>query len=398
MGFGWVSLYLVRMGIAPVLGMIMEEFNLSYAMAGLLFSVVLFSYTLMQLPSGNLGDRFGRRKILIVSTFFWFLFSLATAAVQTFTMLVILRFITGLAHGTYFGNDRPTIVAFTPKDKMGQGQGVSFMGLALGFFLAVFLAGMIADYTQNWRWVFVVFSVPSVITSFLVYKYIKEPKKSSERGQTFGGSPAYRKAFRDRGLWLMYLTGFTILYGYWLTATWMPSIYQEIGVTGIFASSLLSGILGLTGIPGLFVSGLLSDVLARKGYGRKGLIAVNLAIWTLLMFGLAYTVQIRASSILISVLFFSSGLFMFGVFPPYYAFLSELVPQEIAGTTFGLANFIGFLSAWVAPYLTGWMKDTTGSFSGGLYMAGFLMAFGVILILAISPPFRIKSGPSRKKL
>jgi MFS family permease len=83
MGFGWISLYLVRMGIAPVLGMIMEEFHLSYAMAGSLFSVIFFSYTLMQIPSGNLGDRFGRRKILILSTSLWFLLSLATAAVQT---------------------------------------------------------------------------------------------------------------------------------------------------------------------------------------------------------------------------------------------------------------------------------------------------------------------------
>ena len=96
MGFGWISLYLVRMGIAPILGMIMEEFRLSYAMAGSLFSVIFFSYTLMQLPSGNLGDRFGRRKILILSTSLWFLLSLATAAVQTFTMLIIVRFLTGI--------------------------------------------------------------------------------------------------------------------------------------------------------------------------------------------------------------------------------------------------------------------------------------------------------------
>ena len=397
MGFGWVSLYLVRMGIAPVLGMIMEEFHLSYATAGSLFSVIFLSYTLMQLPSGNLGDRFGRRKILILSTVFWFFLSLATAAVQTFTMLIVVRLLTGLVHGTYFGNDRPTIVAFTPKDKMGQGQGISFMGLAMGFFLGVFLAGMIAEYTDNWRWVFVVFSFPSIITSFLIFKYIKEPESHSAEDKTVKPAPSYRKAFTDRDLWLMYLVGFTLLYGYWLTATWMPSIYQEIGVKGIFASSLLSGILGLVGVPGLFVSGLLSDIFARKGYGRKGLIAANAFIWTLLLFGLAYAVEIKASSILISVLFFSSGLFMFGVWPPYYAFLSELVPQEIAGTTFGLANFIGFLSAWVAPYLTGWMKDATGSFSGGLYLAGFLMALSVILTLAISPSFRIKPVTSTKK-
>ena len=299
---------------------------------------------------------------------------------------------TGIAHGTYFGNDRPTIVAFTPRDKMGMGQGISFMGLAIGFFLGVFLAGMIADQTHNWRWVFVVFSIPSIITSFLIFRYIREPAPLPQEEGAIKPPVAYRKAFTDRDLWLVYLVGFTLLYGYWLTATWMPSIYQEIGIKGIFASSFLSGILGLMGVPALFVSGMLSDMFARKGYGRKGLIVANALIWTMLLFGLGYAVETRASSVLISALFFGSGLVMFGVWPPSYALLSELVPQEIAGTTFGLANFIGFLSAWIAPYITGWIRDTTGSFSGALYMAGALMGCGVILALAIRPAFRIRSG------
>ncbi len=139
MGFGWISLYLVRMGLAPLLDMIMDEFHISYAAAGSLFSTIFYSYCLMQLPSGYLGDRFGRRRILIMGTLFWFLFSIATAFAQTITMLILIRFFTGMAHGTYFGNDRPTIIAFTPREKMGLGQGISFMGLCLGLFLSVFL-------------------------------------------------------------------------------------------------------------------------------------------------------------------------------------------------------------------------------------------------------------------
>jgi len=70
----------------------------------------------------------------------------------------------------------------------------------------------------------VVFSVPSIITSFLIFKYIQEPGVPSAEDKAVKSPPAYRKAFTDRDLWLMYLLGFTLLYGYWLTATWMPSI------------------------------------------------------------------------------------------------------------------------------------------------------------------------------
>ena len=385
MAFGWVALYVVRMGISPVLGMIMEEFQISYATAGSLFSAIFLSYTLMQVPSGYLGDRFGRRKILILSTVLWFFFSLGTALVQSFAMLVAVRFMTGFAHGAYFGNEKPTIVAFTPAGKMGQGQAVSFMGLAFGFFLAVFFSGMIADYTHNWRWVFVVFSFPSIVTSFLVYKYIEDPKPIPKKDSA-GNRAAYRKAFMGRDLWLMYTLGFTLLYAFWLLATWMPSIYQEIGISGMTASSVLSGILGLVGLPGLFIIGTLSDSFSRRGVGRKWFVAASALMWALLMFAMAYAVETRGSSTVITVLYLTSGFFAFGVWPPYYALLGELAPKEIVGTTFGLANLIGFLSSWVAPSFTGWVKDTTGSFSGGLYVAAFVLTAGIILILAVRTP------------
>jgi len=392
MALGWVSLYIVRMGITPVLGMIMEEFQISYATAGSLFSTIFFSYTIMQLPSGYLGDRFGRRKILIVSTLLWFFLSLATALVQTFAMLVAVRVLTGFAHGTFFGNEKPTIVACTPAEKMGQGQAVSFIGLAFGFFIAVFFSGMIADFTHNWRWVFVVFSVPSLIASFLIFKYVKDPERTGKAEKATAALPAFKKALSNGNLWLMYLLGFTLLYAYWLLASWMPSIYQEIGITGVTTSSLLSGILGLMGIPGLFISGTLSDRFIQKGLDRKWFIAINAFVWTLLMLGIAYAVEIKASGTVISVLYFASGFVAFGVWPPYYALLGELAPKEAVGTTFGLANFIGFLSAWVAPSLTGYMKDVTDSFSGGLYVAASVLAAGVILSLLVRKPL---GGPHK---
>jgi predicted MFS family arabinose efflux permease len=393
MGFGWVSLYIVRMGIAPVLGMIMVEFQISYATAGSLFSVILFSYTLMQIPAGYLGDRFGRRKLFILGALAWFFLSLVTSLVQTFVMLVLVRFLTGIAHGIYFGNDRPTIVAFTPKEKMAQGQGISFMGLALGFFLGVILAGIIAEYTGNWRWVFAAFSIPSLVTSFLMFRHIQEPPRPDPNGRPTNASHSVRKALTDRDLWLLYLAGFAMLYGYWLMATWMPSIFQEIGIRSVGASSLFAGILGLVGIPGLYASGILSDLMLRKGYGRKWLIVIYVLVWSAVMVGTGYAVEnLRSSPVLISILFFGSGFVVFGVWSPYYALLSELAPPESVGMTFGLANFIGFLSAWVAPYLTGYMKDATGSFSGGLYLAGGIMMVGALLLMAVRGPVRAKAA------
>jgi len=101
------------------------------------------------------------------------------------------------------------------------------------------------------------------------------------------------------------------------------------------------------------------------------------------MLSMAYAVETRCSSTVITILYLTSGFFAFGVWPPYYALLGDLAPKGIVGTTFGLANLIGFLSSWVAPVFTGWIKDTTGSFAGGIYVAAFMLMAGVILILAV---------------
>lgn len=45
----------------------------------------------------------------------------------------------------------------------------------------------------------------------------------------------------------------------------------------------------------------------------------------------------------------------------------------------------------MAPFFTGWVKDTTGSFAGGLYVSAFVLAAGVILILAVKTPEKVEN-------
>jgi MFS family permease len=149
--------------------------------------------------------------------------------------------------------------------------------------------------------------------------------------------------------------------------------------------SLLSGVLGLMGIPGMILCGTLSDRFVRKKQGRKGFLAVLVFIWGAMTIAIGFAVGTKESSVLVTVLFLASALVVFGSWPPYYAFLGEMARRPIVGTVFGLANFIGFLSAWVAPGLTGWIKDTTGSFSGALYLSGGLLIVAAILILTVRP-------------
>lgn len=61
----WVSNYLVRMALPPLLGPIMAELALSYRGAGRLAAAFFYAYMAMQVPAGMLGDRIGRKRVAI---------------------------------------------------------------------------------------------------------------------------------------------------------------------------------------------------------------------------------------------------------------------------------------------------------------------------------------------
>jgi len=390
--FGWVTNYMVRSSLSPLLIPILQEFKLTYAQAGILATAFFYTYTFMQLPAGHLGDRLGRKVVLVLCTSWWGMMSLLTGLAHSFTSLFIFRFLTGVGEGAYFSNDRPIISAYTPEKKRGLGQGISFIGLGTGMFIGISLAGWISD-LWGWRSVFILYAFPSFLASFLIYWVIKEPprqeSKKSENAKT-----SYSLIFKSRDLWLLYLGGIPAIYALWVVGTWAPAIFKEMGVESLARSSFYSSLLGISAIPGLAITGLVSDWLARKGKGRKGLIAIEFFMISLCMLALGYGLKVRMNIYLFTIFFFMAGFFIWGHWAAFYALLPDIVPYEILGTAYGLTNTIHFLGSLIAPWATGWVKDVTGSFSWGLYLAGIFCILGGILILAVGPAFRFEKERS----
>jgi MFS family permease len=318
--------------------------------------------------------------------------SLLTGLAHSFASLFIFRFLTGVGEGAYFSNDRPIISAYTPEKKRGSGQGISFIGLGIGMFIGISLAGWISD-LWGWRSVFILYAFPSFFASFLIYRLIEEPPRF-ERKETEDIKVSYSLIFKSRDLWLLYLGGIPAIYALWVVGTWAPAMFKEMGVESLARSSFYSSLLGISAIPGLALTGFVSDRLARKGKGRKGLIAIEFFLISLCMLTLGYGLKVRMNIYLFIFFFFMAGFFIWGHWAAFYALLPDIVPYEILGTAYGLTNTIHFLGSLIAPWATGWIKDVTASFSWGLYLAGIFCILGGILILAVGPAFRFEKERS----
>lgn len=393
--FGWVGNYVIRMAFSPLLEPVMAEFGLTHAEAGFLFSVFFYGYIAMQIPAGLLGDRCGRKRILIVGILLVALAVLLTGLARTLVVLALARVLMGLAQGMYFANDRPIIAAATPSHRLAVGQGVSFSGLGVGTALGVIVGGALGE-IMPWRHVFLVLLILPLLSAALIGRYVSDPRRprkgtppaSDDAGQGIGA------VFRNRDLWMLGLAGMAPIWTQWVLGTWGPALFAEVGVRELGRSAAYASLLGIAAPPGLFAMGALSDRLLRGGMGRKAVFAGAILCMAVLVGAMGLTVQGGGPAWLLAGLVFLTSFFVWGSWAPAYALTSELFPQRLMGIAFGLLNAVSFMASLLAPFVTGWIKDWTGSFAWACYLAAFVGLLGVPSALAVRPAFRCAAGAS----
>jgi len=388
--YAWVCNYLIRMALSSLLPPIIQEFGLSYTSAGFLSTGFFYAYMAMQLPAGFLGDRFGRKRLLLSGVLLGAVASALTGLATSLTTLFLARLLTGLSQGFLFSNDRVIIAATTPKEKMALGQGVSFSGPGIGTTLGLLLAGALGV-VMPWRSVFFLFALPPLLAGLLLWRVVPEPPHA-----TAAADPAwpFRRVLRTADFWLLGITGIMPVYVQFLLATWGPLLFSEVGISDLGRSASLASLQGLVAPVGLLLSGLVADRLHRRGLHRKVVIVAAVLMTAVSTVGMGAVTQAHGPAWLLTLLLLAASFSVWCTWGPSYAIFGELFPPSVLGKAFGLYNSTCFLGAIVSPLLTGWIKDVTGSFAAGLYGAAGVSIICAATALAIRPAFRLAPRPS----
>jgi sugar phosphate permease len=245
-----------------------------------------------------------------------------------------------------------------------------------------------------WRAVFLVLMVLPLGSAVLIGRYVPEPPRSAP-GDAAGRTPGLGTVLRHRNLWLLGLAGMSMNWTQWVIGTWGPALFAESGVRDLGRSALYASLLGVAALPGLFTMGRLSDRLHRRGIPRKTVMAAAILAMSGLTAALGAAVAVRAPAGVLGGLVFATSFFVWGAWPPAFALMSETFPARVMGFAFGLFNAICFGASLVAPYVTGFIRDGTGSFAGGCYFAAALALVAVPVTLAVrSEPRPETSSPA----
>ena len=377
----WAANFVIRIGFSALLPSIIDELSLSYTRAGLLASAFFYAYVLMQVPSGLLGDRFGRRRVLLIGLVGGALAAGLTGLAGSFATLFLARALTGAFQGSLFSNDRAIIATVTPPDRIGLGQGVSFSGPGLGLTFGLVIGGLLVEFLP-WRTVMMLFGLGPLVAAALIARYVPAPAPSAIRTAV---RQRLRSLFTNGPLWMLALVSLCAIGNQFILATWSPLFFGEVGITDAARAGSYAALQGIAASLGMIVSGWAHDYLLERGYSSKTVIVVGLAGVMLSMLAMAVIIAQRSIPALAIVLFVAA-FFCWSIWGAVYALLARLVRPEELGTAFGFSNSISFVGAIVGPTATGWVRDLTGSFSAGCLLAAALALIGVVLALAVPVP------------
>jgi len=379
--FAWAANFVIRIGFSALLPSIIQELQLSYTKAGLLASAFFYAYVLMQIPAGLLGDRFGRRRVLVLGLLGGALAAGLTGLAGSLVTLFLARALTGAFQGSLFSNDRAIIATVTPPDRIGLGQGVSFSGPGFGLTFGLVIGGLLVEILP-WRTVMMLFALGPIIAAMLIALYVPAPPPAMTQVPV---RQRLRSLVSNGPLRVLALVSMCAIGDQFILATWAPLFFTEVGVSDVGRAGTLAALQGVAASLGMIVSGWAHDRLVERGYASKTVIVAGLGGLVVSMLAMAAIIVVRSIPGL-AVILFVAAFFCWSIWGAVYTLLARMVRPDELGTAFGFSNSISFVGAIVGPIATGWVRDLTGSFAGGCVLAAILALAGAALTIALRVP------------
>ena len=188
----------------------------------------------------------------------------------------------------------------------------------------------------------------------------------------------YKAILLDFDLWRINLTTFTALYGFWVAVTWGPTFLKVERGFSLGASGFFTGLIAVSAIPASMFWGRMADRIGRK---KVALFVLPASAFILLLLSL-----LEGYYVLIGLLVLFGMLSNTAFVPSMLAWSADIVEKRhpgLTGASVGIFNASIMLSAVVAPVVSGFLRDQTGSLGPALTAASLLMLGGTLLLLTI---------------
>ncbi|MBA2588402.1 MAG: MFS transporter [Alphaproteobacteria bacterium] len=330
---------------APVAGHVISAYALGVVLGAPLIAV--------------LAAKLPRRTLLIGLMLLFALGNGLTGLVPSYHAMLLLRFISGLPHGAYFGVAMLVAASLVPQERRAQASARVLMGLTVATIIGVPCANWLGQ-AIGWRWCFGIVAVLALLTATLVALFApRQPPKPDASAMTELAALGNRDVWLTLAIGAIGFGGFFAIYTYLadtlLTVTHMSESLTPL-VFAIFGAGMMTGLV----------------VVPRFAHGRVMRVAGLCLLWFAATMALYSFATGNAWTITLSVFLIGLG----GALGPILqtrlmdvAGKAQTLAAALNHSAFNFANALGPLVGGIA-IAHGLGLSSTGLVGSSLALAG----------------------------
>ncbi|NWQ41960.1 MFS transporter [Bacillus sp. EB106-08-02-XG196] len=369
----WVVNYLDKNSMSVAIIAISKEFSLTPTQGGMVISSFFLAYALMQLLGGWLTDKYGSKKVILISLLVWSIFTIFTGFAWSFVSLIIIRFLFGIGEGSFPSASSVALAENFPKEERGRAKGVLSASTQIGSIIAVLLAAVLIQ-SVGWNIMFYIFGALGFVFLLLLWKYL--PDRAQQTGTAKKQKVSYLKVLKNPTAWLLMLIYFGMSMVNWGLNSWLPSYWVNVRGLELVKTGFISMLPVACSIIAIILSSWALDKIAA---GKEKFIIITGAI--IGMVALYFTMS--AESISMALTFLCLAYFGVGLLSVVLALPLKYFPQNTMGSTIGIMYFGGQMAGTIAPTLIGY----TLTLFNGSYNGAFTLLIGSLFISIIASLF-----------
>ncbi len=353
------------MGLLPNLA---QEFNVTTPQAGHAISAYALGVVVGAPIIAVLAAKLARQTLLLLLMAVFAVGNVVSAVAPTFESFVLLRFLTGLPHGAYFGVAALVAASLVPPNKRTQAVARVMMGLTVATLLGTPVATWFGQ-ALSWRIAFGAVGFMGALTVVLIWLFLPKDKVQE------GASPMRELgAFRRKQVWFTLGIGAVGFGGLFSVFSYIASTATEVAGMPESAVPMMMALFGSGMIVGNLVGAWFADRNLMATIG--GTLACSVVVMTVLWLTAENPFMLSACVFLVGC--------SVAIGPALQTRLMDVAAdaQTLAAalnhSAFNIANALG---AWLGglAIAAGYGFAATGWVGAALAVAG-LVVFGVSLL------------------
>lgn len=381
-----------------------DALHLSGPMFGFASGIFFLGYLVLEVPSNMALHRFGARRWIARILLTWGLIAAVVAFVPNATTLYVLRFLLGAAEAGFFPGIILYLTFWFPQRERARMTALFMVAVPLSTAIGAPLSSLLIEHghgwfgMDGWRVMFLLQGLPAVLLGIATWFYLTDRPESAswlsaderealqrtleqeERGRSSEFRVSIRESLTRPRVWALAFVYFGVVYGLYALGFFLPTIISGFAQQyGTDFSIMQRGL--ITAIP--YVVGAIAMVPWALHGDRTGERVWHVALPSIVG-GIAIPVTLYLGSpfaAMIAVTVCAVGIMC--ALPTFWALPTGFLSGAAAASGIALINSVGNSAGFFAPYITGWLKDGTGSQKAGLWAVGVAMVLGGLLAVGL---------------